>query len=114
MKTAWRDVTIALLIGIIIGWAAATRLNCPRHFHGGPKQHGDRLERFSQELQLTPDQKEKVSKIFEEKRTQAMELARSSKAEIQKVLTPEQQAKFEKLEAKWKSRSKFPRRKLAE
>jgi hypothetical protein len=73
---------------------------------GGPPP-GILLDRLDRELQLTADQKRRVQTIFDERRTrlQAVQrdvLARAGQeqrelqAEIRKVLTPEQQQRFDR------------------
>src|SRR5205807_8055003 len=90
------------------------------HRHWGPpteKQLQHRLDRMSARLGLTPDQRaqaevifrakrEKITALFDEVGPKLEELRRSTTGEIEKILTPEQRAKFEQLhekhEAEWK------------
>jgi Spy/CpxP family protein refolding chaperone len=73
---------------------------------GGPGP-GRLIERLGRELQLTPEQRTQVEAIFEARRPRLEEvqkemLARADReqqelqAEIRKVLTPEQQQRFER------------------
>ena len=107
----WKHVFIALLIGTMIGYLGGLRT---MHHQMHPWKNGGMLEHFNKELKLTPDQKEKMGKILDAKRSQIAALRNeihpkfeairaSSKEEIRKILTPEQQEKFDKLEAKWES-----------
>lgn len=111
MKTPWKEVLVALLIGLVVGWFAAGKL---QHERMVGWKHGRMLERFSRELNLTPDQKSKVQKIMEDSRTKLEalhtemgpkfdEIRNASKQEIRAILTPEQTAKFDTLEAKWEA-----------
>ena len=74
---------------------------------GGGPAPGRLIERLDSELHLTSDQREQVERIFETRRrgleaVQNDVLARAEKeqrelqAEIRKVLTPEQQQRFDK------------------
>ena len=118
MKYPWKEVWVALLVGVLIGWFASTR-----SFEGsghGPRK--DRLiEKFSGELSLTPEQKEKVRAVLEAKREQYRTMREelrpkfdavrvSSREEIEKLLTPEQIPLFRKMEAEWKERKEKYRR----
>lgn len=68
---------------------------------------GPLIERLDHELQLTPDQKTRVQAIFDERRgrleavqrdvlARADQERRELQQEIRKVLTPEQQARFDR------------------
>jgi len=107
----WKHVFVVLLIGMAIGYIGGSKA---AHTRMHSWKNGSMLERFSGELKLTPDQKEKMSRILDAKRDQIAalrneihlkfeEVRNSSKEEIRKVLTPGQQEKFDKLEAKWES-----------
>lgn len=111
MKTPFKEIVIAFLIGGLVGWFAATR-SFERPMHG---KRGDLIEKFSRELQLTPAQKEQVRAILEVKRAQFKalreelrprfeEIRLSSRSEIEKILTPEQIPAFKKMEADWQAR----------
>ena len=111
MRISWTQVSLALLAGILVGWFAGQRaLKEETYGWKGEKM----VERFSRELRLTPDQKEKVAQILESKRQQIAalrdqirprfeEVRNTSKAEIQKLLSPDQQQRFEKLQARWEA-----------
>ena len=69
------------------------------------------VERFARELDMTAEQKTQVSAILEaqrdairsldaEMRPRFQEIRRSIRGEIRKILTPEQQEKFEEMERK--------------
>ena len=113
MKSPLKEIVVALLIGVLVGWFAASRFEERR----GPHKKTHALERFSSELQLTPEQKEKIAQITEAKHEQLTalrgemepkfeQIRSSSKAEIRKVLTPKQNEKFEKMETRWEKRWK--------
>ena len=53
MKPPTKEILIALLIGGVVGWFAATRSFETRFHHGRP--HGGMIEKFSRELGLSPD-----------------------------------------------------------
>ncbi len=105
---------MALLVGVLIGWFAFPQLAMKQR---SDWKKGKMLERFSRELQLTPEQKEKVGEVMRAKRGQMDafrremkpkfdEMRAASKAEIRKLLTPDQQEKFDRLEARWEERRK--------
>jgi len=118
-KLAWNQIAIGVVVGgcagVAIAWGWA-----PRAFHhrwgDGQFQHR-RLDRFSSELKLTPDQRDKVAAILEAKR-QKIEALRaemgprfeqirtSTSAEIRQLLTSEQQQRFDILQAKWEQQRK--------
>ena len=113
MKTPWREILIAFVIGGLVGFFAASR--CHLDQPHGERKGGQMLEHFSRKLNLSADQKGKVAKILEsqrekfkvmreEMRPRFEEIRKTFKAEIEAILTPEQTAKFEKLDAKWVSR----------
>ena len=73
---------------------------------GGPPP-GMLIDRLGRELQLTPDQKTRIEHIFRERRdrlegvqrdviARAEQEQRELQAEIRKVLTPEQQPRFDR------------------
>lgn len=77
----------------------------PGGARGGPP--GMLIERLDRELQLTADQKTRVKAIFDERRSRletvqrevlarAEEEQRELRAEVRKVLTPEQQQRFDR------------------
>jgi len=113
MKLDWKQIVVSLLIGLIAGAALGRWAHWRHHGHwDDQKRYSRMVERFSRELNLTPEQREKVAAILEAKRQkmQALrseirpkyeELRQSTKAEIRKILAPEQQERFEKLEARW-------------
>lgn len=76
---------------------------------GGPGPRGGRglIERLDRELQLSADQKTRVQAIFDQRRphleavqreiaTRAEQEQRELQAEVRKVLTPEQQQRFDR------------------
>lgn len=74
---------------------------------GGVPGPGPLIERLDRELQLTPDQRKRVEAIFDERRgrleavqreviARAEQERRELQQEIRKVLTPEQQSRFDR------------------
>jgi Spy/CpxP family protein refolding chaperone len=111
MKSPVREILIAFLIGGLVGWFAAARFGQPSWKHRGFDQ-GRLVQKFSRELKLTPEQTESVRKIFESKRGQFQavreetkskfeQMRQETRAEILKVLAPEQVPAYEKMEAAW-------------
>lgn len=114
MKLAWKQIITALAVGFILG-GFLTLQYCPLARHGG-WSHPERankmmLNEFSSKLNLNAEQKEKISVILEGTRAKMdalknemhpkfEEIRSATKAEIRILLAPEQQQKFDHLEAK--------------
>lgn len=101
MKSPWKEIIVALLVGGMVGWFAAAKFQDHR-----PWKKGNMLEHFSRELHLTAEQQQKVAKIMEAKRAQFEslrqemepkmdEIKKASRQEIRTILTPEQQKLFD-------------------
>ncbi len=110
-KTSWHAAVITLLIGFAAGtFFSQNKRFCDRTWkHGNMKEH--MLQKFSSELNLTEEQKEKVSAIFDAKHPKMMALhdevrpkfealRGEAETEIREILTPEQQKKFEEMNAR--------------
>ena len=106
---------LIFLFGIGTGWWAGREV-FPRHWNR-QQRYQQMLDRFSQKLRLTPEQKTQVKAIFDAKRQKMdalrgemkpkfEEIRRSTQEEMRKILTPEQQKRFERMEAEWQSRLK--------
>ena len=106
--TAFVVVIIAFVAGLFVG-IAGDRLYFHRRFPG-PRDFGPGriVERLNRELHLTPDQKSQVQKIVDSHRTRIESIMGpvrpeirkeldATNAEIEKVLTPDQRAEFEKM-----------------
>lgn len=107
---------LGLALGLMLGrrmappaFAGAGVFNGPPGGRGGPGPRGPRLliERLDRELQLTDDQKQRLQSIFDARRPQleamqrdmavrAEEEQRALQADVRKVLTPEQQVRFDR------------------
>ena len=119
MTLAWKQIVIALVMGALVGvvgakWCASS------HFH----RHGERgqfqtrmLQRFSSKLNLTPGERTQVAAILEAKRRKIdalraeigprfEDIRTSTSAEIRQLLTPEQQKRFDIMQAEWDARRK--------
>ena len=119
MTLARKQVVIAFVLGGCVGFAAAWG-SLPRWRHhpwGGNQFQHRLLDRFSSTLKLTPDQRSQVAAILETKRQKMDalraeirprfdELRASTGAEIRRLLTPEQQQRFDVMEAEWDARVK--------
>jgi Spy/CpxP family protein refolding chaperone len=106
----WNQVVIAFLLGSVV---TAGILHCRKSFwrHDGKDRYAKMLDRFNRTLDLTPEQRTKVAQIFEDKRLKIEairndvgprfeEVRRNASEEIRRILTPEQQVKFEEMERK--------------
>ncbi len=121
MRPNWKPIAAAFLVGAVIGVLAGAcfqRIAWHRSWqHGADTQHI--LDRFTKELSLDAAQQESVKKVVEKYRadTKSLEAATSerfdrlraaSRAELAKLLRPDQQAKFKAMTERWDAR----RRKL--
>ena len=118
MKLNWKQISVALVLGAILGALGTTQcpLFGPHGFGRNPeKMHHHMMAQFTSKLQLTPDQQQKVSAILEDTRTRITALRgetrpkfeairASTKARIRELLTPEQQKKFDLMTAKMEAR----------
>ena len=109
---------VPLAIGFFLG--AASGLLFMNLMHG-PMMHGKSAhpmrERFARELKLSPEQKQKIDAIFEdghrkinaifEQNKAPLEAVRvSTREQIRVLLDPDQQVKFDKMDAKMAARFK--------
>ena len=119
MKRAWKQLVIALVLGGGVGFAAARICpfgKFPHHRRGG--QFEQRLlDRFSSTLHLAPEQRAHVATILEAKRQKIdalraeirprfEEIRTSTSGEIRQLLSPNQQQRFDVMEAEWATRKK--------
>lgn len=117
MKLAWKQVIMAFVLGVAAGgiggrWCA---LEYGHKAWKGGRFEERLLQRFSRQLKLTPEQRTQVGAILEAKR-QKIETLRadtrpkfeairsSTSAEIRQLLTPEQHARYDKIEAEQQAR----------
>ena len=69
----------------------------------GPKgPMGKRMDHMAQELELTDTQREQINTIFRTHHEKMMALREETEKEVNKVLTPEQQAKMDQMKEKRK------------
>lgn len=115
MKLAWKQVVMAFVLGAVAGGIAGRW--CALEYGKKPwgRSPGHLLQEFSRHLRLTSEQRTQVGAILEAKR-QKVEALRaetrpqfegirsSASAEIRRLLTPEQQARYDKLEAEQQAR----------
>jgi periplasmic protein CpxP/Spy len=69
---------------------------------------GDRVERLTKQLDLTPEQTSQLTQIFQEQQAKREAIRQETDQRLQTVLTPEQMTKFEELKKqrheKWQKR----------
>ena len=107
-KNSWL-VRLAALAIFILGFAAGAL--APAAYRAWTRDGGggrrDRLERMSEDLKLSPEQKEQVRQVFAETRTRLealrkeseprfAEIRRDADERLKQVLTPEQWEEFRK------------------
>ena len=127
MKLAWKPIIVAFVLGVAIS-VFVGRWCAPFAFHrwGGRGQFQHQmLKRFTAKLKLTPDQQQRVAAILEDKRTKIdalraemrpkfEEIRNGTRTEIRQVLTPEQQQKFDVMDAEFDARMKRFRERFEE
>ena len=112
-----KPVLMAFVVGGVVGVAGA-RWCAPFAFHRHWQETPARmLERFSSKLHLTPTQRTQVAAILEAKRKKIEalraevrpkfdQIRTATSAEIRPLLRPEQQKKFDVMQAEWETRRK--------
>ena len=115
----------AFIAGAAIGYAAERAMG-----HGRPSRHGSHspLDRMSRDLDLTPQQRAAFDTILENREKQMRQLfapiqpqmdslmkigkviGDSTHQQLKRVLTPEQQAKFDKIRAESRRRGDSARK----
>ena len=117
MNGSTRAITLACLAGLLVGAAGgwwAGRDLFPRRW-SWEQRYEKMLERFSSELKLTPEQKgqvkvlldakrKKMEALKDEVRPRREEVRQATRTEIRKLLSPEQQTKFDRMEKEWQAR----------
>jgi periplasmic protein CpxP/Spy len=131
MKTKWMAGVLgaALAIGVpVFAQNAPDSSQQSQQTQAAPNGHryGNRMQKLSQELNLTPDQQTKIKPIFQQARAQAKtirqdtslsqdqkrakmkELHENTMAQLNGILTPEQQSQLKQLQeqrrAQWQQR----------
>jgi Spy/CpxP family protein refolding chaperone len=117
MKLEWKQVVISLSIGLVLGTALGWWGSRYSEDWRGQDRYSWMLKRFSSELALTPEQKKEIADLLEAKRQSIAtlraeirprfeEIRNSTRLEIRKRLTPEQQQKFDAMQEEWEPRKK--------
>ncbi len=120
MKLTWKYLAVGFLLGVVAG-AVGNQWCAPafhRH-HWGEREHFQEkmLEQFNRKLSLTSEQQQKVTVILQEKRSKIdalraevrpkfEEIRNTTHLEIRQLLTPEQQKKFDAMNAEHEARKK--------
>jgi len=116
MRISWKQAVPVFILGLVLGAAVgswAHRAAVRRFMKGGVHRPERMLENLSRQLKLDPAQKDAMKKVLDSQheRLQAFHKETSAKfeefrlsfeADVKKILTPEQQALFDKLCARWK------------
>lgn len=119
MNLNWRQVFPAFLIGCLLGACIGVwhqRAAFHRFWREGPNTQR-LLDKFGRELKLDARQREDVKAVLERKRekTKALRQEMSSKfkeirlsmrGDIEKLLSPEQKERFQRMQARWEARRK--------
>ncbi|MDD2740557.1 MAG: hypothetical protein PHR94_16640 [Methylomonas lenta] len=98
-------ITIALALALPFAVFAFPGGQDGDHFKG---HKGDRVERLTKELNLTPEQTSQLTQVFQEEQAKREAIRKETDQRLQTVLTPEQMTKFEELKKqrheKWQKR----------
>ena len=119
MKPQVKYILAAFLVGLFTG-GLLVRMAHPIfwHRHMAPEKRREHMfDRFSHDLKLSPEQRDDVKKIFDASREEMTvvmkdcgprfaDIRRKTNEEIRKRLTPDQQTKFDKLNAEREQRIK--------
>ena len=118
MKTKWNHIAIGVIIGLGLacGFQYARCLRFPHH-KDNHSRHERLLKKFSSRLDLTADQRTQVDKILSNKRSRVSALfdemkprfetiRKETSDDIKKILHPDQQQKYEALDAEMEARFK--------
>jgi hypothetical protein len=112
MTRGWKFLLAGLLLGVIVGGGAAWWAGAYGFCAKGPDPYAKILERFNRKLDLTPEQRETIKATLEENREKIKtlrtevrprfeEIRAATRAQIRGQLTPEQQTKFDAMQAEW-------------
>ncbi len=101
----WKYILVSLTIGLLVGAAGGLLIaKCLAHQRKGPGGPQMLVKRFDRELKLTPEQRTQILSILKtarEKMQGNRQQARAAiRTEIRAVLNPEQQKRFDALEAR--------------
>lgn len=113
MSLKWSQVVPSFVAGLVA--ATLLCLYCPRggwyFMDGGSRDESRMVRRFSRDLALTDDQRDKLRQIIKSKRKRINdvrcemkprfdEIRAATDAEILAILTPEQHARFDAIKAR--------------
>ena len=91
---------VIFLLGLLSGAAGfylGQRSFFPPRFGWGGHRPGAGLDHLTRELKLDADQRRKIETILEGRRGRMQQFLEEGRAEIRAILTPEQQAIFDKM-----------------
>jgi protein CpxP len=96
-----KNTTLAAAVILSLGMAATGPSSFvwanDEHHHMSPAEMEKKMDKMAKDLSLTQDQKNQVRSIKEDKHRKMEDAEKESKDRIRAVLTPEQQAKFDKM-----------------
>lgn len=101
----------AASLALALAFAGGTALAGDGHGHGGdgPKNPEKHMEKMTENLGLSPEQRDKVKVLMDEhharREAQRNAMHEEMRASLAKVLTPEQMAKFDQMHADRKDKS---------
>lgn len=121
-------LVVVFIAGAALGYAV-DRSMARSHGRPGPR---DMARRMAEELKLTPDQKVTMDALFEQRRQQMRDLykplrpqldslaqaghaiSESTHAQIRRILTPEQQTKWDEMRARFRRDAEAARKRFGE
>ncbi|MFA5139410.1 MAG: hypothetical protein WC728_09275 [Elusimicrobiota bacterium] len=124
MRICWKQVIPVFVLGLVLGAAMGSwchRAMFRKLMKGGPNSEW-MLKKLGRDLELDAGQKEALKKVLDVKHEEMRafhketgerfrQMRASFEADIKKVLTPEQQAEFDALSIRWKTRHPAPEEK---
>ena len=120
MKFEWKQIIVAFVLGLALGAFGIVRC-LPFGFHGmwkNPEKFQQHMmQQFTSRLNLDADQQQKISDILNQTRAKMdalrqethpkfEQIREAAKEQIRVLLTPEQQQKFEAMNAEMDARFK--------
>lgn len=112
MNYPWKYILVSCAIGLLLGGSAGLIYSRYHRFPFPRKGTEMFLRHMDREVRLTEPQKTQIRSLLEANHTKMVafheEIRSATQAAIRKVLTPEQQLRFDamnaKMDAKWKRR----------
>lgn len=107
MRPYLKYVLLSLAIGLFIGSSCTFfAMHYRNHGEWRPRPFGGMRQKFYRDLNLTPEQRSKVDAVLHESRQKIDGVRGATRDEIRKMLSTEQQSKFDAANARMDARRK--------